>query len=193
MKRLSLTALSFALASVVACGDNNRANNANQTAARETGAAVGTTGAAADRDFIVDQLGDGRAEIELGKLASERATHPQVKEYARMIVRDHTTAGEELRQAATAANVQLDAQAEHDGDHKNLSEDLAKLSGTEFDRKYMSAMVDEHEEAVNEVEKKVESNNPQVRQWATKTLPTLRQHLDQAKQLRDTLEKSGNK
>jgi putative membrane protein len=192
MTRWTQTVLGISLAaSVVACGGDDRANE-NTAAGRDAGAAVGTAGAGADRDFIQDQLEDGQAEISLGKVASERATHPQVKQFAQMMVRDHQMAGDELRQVATAANVQVTPAAEPDGDHKDAQEELAKLSGNEFDRKYMDKMVDEHEEAVNELEKKADAENAQVRQWATKTLPKVRQHLEQAKQIQQTLQQAGN-
>lgn len=179
-------------ASVVACGNNDRANDASRTPAGDRPAAVGTAGASAERDFIQDQLEDGQAEVTLGKLAAERATHPQVKEFAQMMVREHQMAGEELRQAATAANVQVAPPAEPDGDHKEAVEELSKLSGREFDRKYIDKMVDEHEEAVNEIEKKVDSENPQIRAWATNALPKVREHLEQAKQIDRTLEQAGD-
>jgi|SRR5688500_1812185 len=174
-------------ASVVACA-GDRANE--NTAGRDAGTAVGTTGANAERDFIEDQLEDGKAEVNLGKLASERATHPQVKEFAQMMVTDHQMAGEELRQVATKANVQLREPAEADRDHKNAEEELSKASGAEFDRKYMNKMVDEHQEAVNEIEKKLDSDNAGVKQWAQKVLPKVRQHLEQAKQIQQTLERA---
>ena len=193
MKRWTQTMLGIGLAvTIVACD-----NRADENAARpDSGAPVGTAGAGsnADRDFIQDQLEDGHAEVMLGQVAAERASHPQVKEFAQMMVREHQTAGEELRQLATAASVQVTPPAQDlDGDHKDLHEELAKLSGLEFDRKYMDAMVEEHEEAVNEVEKKAESENAEVRRWAAKTLPKLRQHLEQAKQLKETLENAGTR
>jgi putative membrane protein len=183
MKRWTQAVLGICLAtSLVACRGDNRANDADNTAAgREPGSAVGTAGANADRDFIEDQLEDGEAEVNLGRMASERATNPQVKEFAQMMVRDHQMAGEELRQVATAANVQPNVSAEPDRDHKNLQEELTKASGPDFDRKYIDAMVDEHQEAVNEIEKKQDSDNTHVKQWAMKTLPKVRQHLEQAK------------
>lgn len=175
----------FLAASIVACAGDKRAND--NTAG---GAAVGTTGASADRDFIEDQLEDGKAEVNLGRLAADRASNPQVKEFAQMMVRDHETAGEELRQAASAANVQLREPPEPDRDHKNAEEELAKLSGAEFDRKYINKMIDEHQEAISEVEKKTDSENTQVRQWAQKVLPKIREHLDRAKQIQQTLEQA---
>ena len=192
MRRFGQLALTLGLAATVAaCSGNDRADSDAATAARDTGAAVGTSGAAdADRDFIQDQLEDGHAEITLGRLAAERATHPQVKEFAQMMVRDHQMAGEELRQMATQHNLRLEPVAENlDGDHKDLQEELMELSGRDFDKKYMDTMVKEHEEAVDEVEKKAESNDSAARAWATKTLPKLRQHLEQAKQIQQALDR----
>lgn len=192
MKRLAQAVLGMGLAvSVVACAGDN-ANERDKPAAREPGAAVGTAGASADRDFIQDQLEDGRAEVNLAKIASERATHPQVKEFAQMMARDHQAAGDELRQIATSANIQLNTAAEPDSDHKDAEEELSKLSGREFDREYIEKMIDEHQEAVNELEKHQDADNVQIRQWATKTLPTVRQHLERARQIQQTLEKAGN-
>ena len=189
MKRGVQAVLGIALAAVIVACSDDRANDANRNAGTAgTGAAVGTSGATADRDFVQDQLEDGRAEIALGKLAAEKATHPEVKEFAQRMVQEHQQAGDELRQAVASANTSVNPPAEPDGDHKNLQEELAKLSGHEFDVKYIDAMVDEHEEAVNELERKADSDNPQIKQWVAKTLPAVRQHLEHAKQLDKKLE-----
>jgi putative membrane protein len=174
-------------ATIVACGNDNP--NDYRAADRDQGAAVGTAGSGADVNFIRDQLEDGRAEIQLGQLATERATHPQVKQFAQMMVHDHQMAGDELKQAAAAASVPVDAPAEPDGDHRDVHEELLKLTGRDFDRKYIDTMVKEHEEAVNELEAKQDAENMQVRQWASKTLPKVREHLEQAKQIQNALEK----
>ncbi len=173
---------------MTACRDDNGA-----TANRRDSAAIGTSGAIIERDFILDQAEDGRAEIELSRMAAEHATNPRVKEFARMMVRDHTKAGADLREAAAAANVQLSTANEAKRDHLALQEDLARLTGKEFDRKYMSAMVDAHEQTVSEIEQKVESDSPQIRQWATQTLPTVREHLARAKELRKALDRKRTK
>jgi putative membrane protein len=177
-------------ASIAAC--NNGANDANNTAARDTGAAVGTTGANADKSWIEDQLEDGQAEIQLAQLASERAANPEVKAFAQTMVKDHQMAADALKEAATAANVQITPATELDNDHKDLQGDLSKLTGREFDKKYIDAMVDEHQEAVNELEKKSDADNMQVRQWASNTLPKVRQHLEHARQIQEKLDQAGN-
>lgn len=191
MKRWTQVVLGIALAASITACNTNRANDASNTAGRDS-AAVGTAGASADKDWVEDQLEDGQAEVQLAQLASERAMNPDVKQFAQMMIKDHQMAAEELKRAATAANVDVNAAIEMDNDHKDLQEDLSKLSGRDFDRKYIDAMVDEHQEAVNELEKKTDANTPHVREWVSKTLPAVRQHLEQAKQIQETLNKAGN-
>jgi putative membrane protein len=142
-----------------------------------------------DRDFVGDMMADGHAEVELGKMAQQKARNPQVKEFAANMVRDHQKAGAELKTVAANANIDtstIDADMDHG---KDLRERLSKLSGMEFDREYMKAMVDEHEKAVDEVEDKAEqADNDHVKQWAAKALPVLKKHLEQARHIQETLE-----
>jgi putative membrane protein len=184
----------FALAviaamSVVACaGDDTR----NQTARDTTpGAAQGTAGtsgsASVDRDFVENQLADGQAEVVLGQLAAQRASSPAVREFGEMMVRDHQKAGEDLKQLATKHNIQLTTTM--DDEHNELRERLAKLSGVEFDREYIKAMVEDHQEAVDDTREKAErGDNTDIKQWASKTLPVLEQHLERAKQIQNQLD-----
>ena len=193
MKRWTQFALACVAVVSIACGDGNRNDTASTPPAAGTEGAAGTAGAAnIDRDFIEDQLADGHAEVQLGQLVQQRAMRPEVKEFGQMIVRDHEKAGAELKQIASKHNVQIGEGEKNE--HNDLHERLSKLKGAEFDREYIEAMVEEHEEAVNEVERQAENaDNPEIRQWAQKTLPTLRQHLERAQQIQKNLEeRSGN-
>ena len=124
-----------------------------------------------------------------------------------MMVQDHTKANEELKQIASQLNVQLPTELGQE--HRDLQEKLSKLQGAEFDREYMNAMVDSHENSVNRLEDRANRANqttssagtesPQatgtagsnmqgqqaLNQWATKTLPTVRKHLQQAEQINE--------
>lgn len=190
------SALTLALAVTACAGDNATENTASTPAARDN-AAVGTAGnnnLAADRDFIREHVAMGESEVALGRLASQKGTHAEVKRFGEMMVRDHTAAGQELKQIhaqLAAANAENRPAADTDArdDHKDALEDLQGLSGREFDRKYMDLMVDHHEKAVNELERRAENGSTEVRQWAAKTLPKVQQHLEQAKTLKETLDK----
>ena len=195
MKRWThLTCALCVAAAVGACAGDRDAD----TTKADRPATVGTSGAAdakadaADRDFVGDMMADSRAEVELGKLAQQKARDRQVKEFAAMMVRDHTKSQSELQTVASAAKVDMskvDADMDH---HSDVRERLAKLSGAEFDREYIKQMVDDHEKAVNDAEDKADSaDNAEVKQWAGKALPTLTTHLEQAKQIQDNLEKRG--
>lgn len=193
------SALTLALAVTACAGDTTPDNTANtpNTAARD-GAAVGTAGNAsleADRDFVREHVAMGESEVALGRLAAQKGTHAEVKRFGEMMVRDHTAAGQELKQIhsqlAPGATAENRAATDTDArdDHKDALEDLQGLSGREFDRKYMDLMVDHHEKAVNELERRAESGSTEVRQWAAKTLPKVQQHLEQARTIKETLDK----
>ena len=180
-------AVLISMAAIACNGNNNRA--ANEATPGGTPGAAGTSGTSmADRNFVEDMAADSQAEITLGQLAQQKATTPEVKEFGEVMVRDHTKANEELKGIAAKHNIEL--KADLSDDHKDLRERLAKLSGSEFDREYMKAMVDDHEEAVDNAKEKAEkSDNPEIKQWASKTLPTLEQHLERARQINNTLER----
>jgi putative membrane protein len=187
MQRLTRAGLSLILAlSVVSCGSTRPANDVTNPPTGRDIAAVGTAGAAADRKFIVDQLETATAEINLGRIATERATHPDVKEFAAAIVRDYEAAADRLRKVASAANVPVDLRTEPDGDRKRTQAELAKLSGSEFDGKYIDAMIKELEDAVEDL-RYADAESAEVRQWVTLTVSKARQHLEKAKQIQEAL------
>ncbi len=183
--------------------------------------AVGTSGQTATagqshgadgdaRHFAQTAVMTSHAEVELGKLASERAQSQDVKQFAQMMIRDHTRSGNELEQAVRQHDVTTSK--EMDQKHQQLLTKLRALRGAEFDREYMKAMVDGHREVKSMLEKRAGesrtaanrnntgnratgtsgSSNSQldtaVNQWATKALPTVEQHLDRAEQLHASLQ-----
>jgi putative membrane protein len=219
MRKVGLAALALTVAVAVACGDQG----ARDTTRTDT---VGTGGEA--RDTITTPItGDTRpegssgdvqrwvqditmhnmAEIELGKIASERAANAQVKQFGQMMVKDHTMAGNELKQAIGG---KIQVQEQMDEKHRDLAQKLRGLQGVEFDREYINAMVDGHQEVKGMLEdragnaKTTETGAPSttasagtdqldaaVNQWAAKTLPAVERHLQRAEQLRDTLQNRG--
>src|SRR5215210_1379085 len=196
MKRLMTLTMAGALAvGAAACSDDRNANNTanpNGTAARERGA-VGTSGTSSDTKFVDEQLAAGRAEVSLGELAQQRATHPDVKNFGAMMVRDHTNAGTELKQIAARTNTSAGNEADHKDDHNEMRDELMKLSGNDFDKKYINEMIDDHEKDVKDVEDKAEhADNPDVRAWAAKTLPVMRAHLEKAKAIKERLDQAGD-
>jgi len=121
----------------------------------------------------------GMAEVELGRLAAQKATNARVKEFGQRMVDDHSKANEELKAAAAAEGIELPSAI--DEMQKATIEKLSKLSGAAFDEAYMKDMVKDHEEDVAEFAKAAKHPNSQVGSFAEKTLPTLRDHLKMAR------------
>jgi putative membrane protein len=189
MKRTGLLAVAFAAVFTVACGGANSGTRDE----------VGTAGEGVSNDvqrFVHDAGIAGTAEVELGRLASERATNPRVKEFAQMMVRDHTAASNELKMAVAPYRVEVPAQM--DDKHRDLAEKLRGMQGMEFDREYMSAMVDGHEDVKDMLEPRSDEQPDQdepaetaVNAWAKKTLPAVDHHLAMAREIRQQLDETG--
>ena len=99
--------------------------------------------------FIAEMAEDGMAEVQLGKLAAERASNADVKEFAQMMVQHHSKANEELKKIA--GQLKVTPPTSLNQKHQALVAKLSKLQGAEFDREYMAEMVLGHEEVVNKL------------------------------------------
>jgi putative membrane protein len=147
---------------------------------------------AADDAFVMKVAKGGMAEVELGKLASEKATSDAVKKFGQRMADDHSKANDELKALATSKNVTLPS--EIGPEHKALRDRLMKLSGPAFDQAYMKAMVSDHVKDVNEFKMEAKSGkDPEVKAWAAKTLPTLEEHLKMAREASGAVGTSGRK
>src|SRR5687767_2051241 len=169
----------IAAASISACAGDTRRDDSAAGATGTTGSAG--TSADVDRQWVNELLADGDAEVRLGRLAQERGASADVRAFGAMMVEKHTMAGTELKRIANRHNVASDDTKKDEG--KDAFERLSKLSGAGFDRAYLDLMVDEHKAAVDALEDKVKDNDEHadIRDWATKTLPEVKQHLERAK------------
>jgi len=132
-----------------------------------------------DQKFIETAARDGLAEVELGQIAQQKAQNPQVKEFAGRMVQDHGKANDELKSLASSKGLQLPS--ETDRSHKRKAEELNKKSADKFDHEYMEEMVKDHKKDVKEFEKQAKhAKDADVRNFASKTLPTLQEHLKMA-------------
>jgi putative membrane protein len=129
-----------------------------------------------DETFVMKAAHGGMAEVELGKLAVEKAGSEEVKKFGQRMVDDHSKANDELK--TLAQNKHITLPTEIDPHEKALHDRLAKLSGASFDRAYMQAMLVDHKKDVNEFRLEAHSGkDADVKSWAAKTLPTLEEHL----------------
>jgi putative membrane protein len=169
------------------------------------------------QQFVQKMLMANMAEIKLGQMAADRAMSPEVKSFAQTMVTDHTQANQELLPLAQQLGVKepkaLDAK------HRALSNKLGRLRGAEFDRQYMKAMVDGHQEVVREVRPIAGraaamagsgssatgstgtagttgttgttggTGTASAQGYAAKTLPIVQHHLQQAQQIEQSIGK----
>jgi putative membrane protein len=129
-----------------------------------------------DQKFVMEAAQGGMMEVELGRLAAQKASSAEVKAFGQRMVTDHSKANQQLMQLASNKGLTLsktlpaDMQKEHDK--------LAGLSGAEFDRMYMKHMLKDHKKDVSEFEKESQkATDTGIRSFAQQTLPVLREHL----------------
>ena len=137
-------------------------------------------------EFMTKVADVGMTEVKLGQMAQDKATSQRVKDFGAMMVKDHTAAGDELKNIARQKNVTLPETMSND--HQKKTDDLNKKAGKDFDKAYMKAMVDGHQSTVNDFEKASKNTkDADVKAWVDKTLPTLKMHLDSAKAIQKSL------
>lgn len=155
-----------------------------QAGAATDHSAEGATSPTAAKFFRTAASG-GMAELELGKLASERGSSSAVKQFGQQMVDDHSKANDELQAVAAKKGIALPNGL--DAKSAALRDRLSRESGSAFNRSYMSAMVADHKEDVTEFQTAAKSSDPDVKGFASKTLPTLQDHLKQAKAVQKSL------
>ena len=141
----------------------------------------------ADMQFVKDAAAAGNAEIELGKLATEKASDAKVKEFGQRLVDDHTKAADQLKQIAQGKSIDIPSDLPPDATAEK--ERLSGLAGAEFDREFITHMVAGHEKAVDLFSKQAEGGqDAELKEFAAQTLPTLQGHLDEAQRLQTSLQ-----
>ncbi|WP_375444504.1 DUF4142 domain-containing protein [uncultured Fibrella sp.] len=179
-KRTVLYLLAMSCLTFQACNNNKKTTDdsvQNAENVNETKEEQGTGAEDDDSKFAVKAASGGLLEVALGKLAQEKGQSAQVKEFGAQMVKDHEKANEELKALATLKNITIPTTPGED-QQKDMDE-ISKLSGAEFDKKYISYMKDDHEEDVSEFKKAAQdAKDPSIKEFAAKTLPTLQMHLD---------------
>jgi len=147
-------------------------------------AALGTRSAVyadGDADFARKAASAGQLEVELGNYAAAHAANAEVKRFGRMMVDDHSQANQQLQDLAKKQGMKVDAKLSPD--QREKATELMRLTGTDFDKAYVNAMVEDHEKAVEAFGKQADRNQSELDRWAASTLPKLRDHLAHAREL----------
>lgn len=166
-------------------GNSNRTQNDNRSGNRNTGG--GATGTPAgmnsqDHKFVMEAAMGGLMEVELGRLAAQQGTSEAVKQFGQRMVDDHSKANQELMTLASSKGMTLPTTL--DEKHQKDVTKLSAMTGAEFDRAYAKEMLSDHNKDVKEFERQSNrGGDPDIRAFAAKTLPTLREHLQMARML----------
>lgn len=172
---------------LLSCNSNDTTETTDATTNTSTDAtsstAPSTTNVVTDEksaDFLKKVTNLGMAEVQLAKLAQQKATIDAVKNFAAMLERDHTAVNDQVKNLAGQRNVTLPASPSDD--KQKMYTDMEKMTGKAFDKEYISMMVKSHNDGISLFEDtKSNASDVDVKNFADKTLPALKMHLDSAK------------
>jgi putative membrane protein len=142
------------------------------------------TGAAmSDQKFVDFAAQTDMVEANLGQLTESVASDQLVKDYAQMLVTDHTNDYSQLYKLAQQANLTV-PNAINEENNKTMIAPFQKLKGNAYDHRYIQEMITGHTKAIAVYKKEAaDEQNPVLKSYAEQTLPTLQKHLDGAKAL----------
>ncbi len=186
MKKLILMgAIGLGALSFQACNNQNAGNDATDSLdSLNEQPMVQTTDDGAE--FLTEAASGGMMEVELGKLAQERSQNLQVKEFATMMVKDHSAANDELKQLAMSKNVSLPEAPLPE--QQEMINKLKEKTGAEFDKEYVDMMVSDHKEDVDAFQDATDgTEDADVKAFAAKTLPVLQGHLQTIQKIQDSM------
>ncbi|HZH31304.1 MAG TPA: DUF4142 domain-containing protein [Pyrinomonadaceae bacterium] len=175
---LSAAMLCTALSAVTALAQSTNSNTSSM--GREGGMAMLSS---ADRKFALMAAMGGMAEVEMARVALTKASSDAVKQYAQKMIDDHTTANAELMQIASAKGITLPAAP--DAKHRAMMAKMERLSGAEFDRQYISMAGHKDHQKMEKLfrDESMRGRDADLKAFAAKTLPVVRQHLQMARDL----------
>jgi putative membrane protein len=137
--------------------------------------------ASSDKTFVTKASQGGMTEVEAGKLAQEKASSQDVKDFGAMMVKDHTQNDDDLM--ALAKTKGLTPSTDLDLMHKAMIDKLNMSSGADFDKAYIKNQVAGHKSMLKLMQKEESSTDPDLKAFATKTADTVQMHLSKAEDL----------
>jgi putative membrane protein len=186
ISKVSLTATFVAVLTVCGLAAQQNTDMTGSSAMKAADATKPSAGTAvADAKFVKEAAEGGLAEVALGQLAVKKGTSNDVKKFGQRMVDDHSKANDELKQLASQKNV--DVPQDLNAKDKATKARLEALSGEQFDQQYMEDMVKDHTKDVSDFRRESKSaHDPDIKKFAAQTLPTLEDHLRQAKTIAPT-------
>ena len=162
--------------------------------AADTDKATGGSLSAHDLKFVTEAAQGGMTEVKASQVAIGKTTSPQIKEFAQKMIDDHGKVNDQLKSLAEGKGVTVPTDL--DSSHQSSVDELANSSGPDFDKAYVKMMVKDHKDAVELFQHysgAVKSmfhkpaDDADLRDFATKTLPTLQEHLSMVQGIQDNM------
>lgn len=198
MKKVFLATTFVAALMFQACNSGSKSKSSTDssmmdTAKMDTATTMGTDTsamhpAATNANAFMEQAAiGGLMEVEAGKLAEKQSTNAAIKDFAAMMVKDHSKANDELKGIATAKKFTLPSSLP--AADKNHLDDMKKLSGADFDKHYVGMMVTDHAKAEALFTAGMKNPDKEISGFASKTLPIIQGHYKKALALQSSTNK----
>jgi putative membrane protein len=180
MSRIQKVVLPLAIAALCTLGAFAQTSGSQTKSSTSTEHTATKTKAAGEHTFLREAGYANLAEVQLGQLAEQKASSPEVKQFAKRMVSDHTKNDDQLKQVAQQEGLMLPNKLSATDEATKTR--LEKLSGKEFDHAYMLDMVRDHTKDVAKFKDQSKENiSPTVKNYVDQTLPTLESHLKEAR------------
>ena len=153
-----------AVAAIAICGCSTE--RTKPPSSEQPAGAVGTGGAGANLsndDFVRDVALKNMAEVELSRMALDKATNLEIKAFAQRMIDDHGAAGNHLKSVLSGQPVEWPVQL--DDKHRKMVDGLATEQGASFDRDYLKAMVEGHQNLAAKLESRLDVQS--LADWKT--------------------------
>jgi putative membrane protein len=146
--------------------------------------ALVSCGAPSTPNFVKKAAMGDLYEVEAGKIASEKGQSEAVKEFGRQMVEAHSKTSEELKGIVQSENLKVKLPAKLDNQQQKMLEALNEAKAEDFDKTYAKQQVKAHDRAAELFDGYAEEgDNAALKQFAANTLPTIKQHREQARKL----------
>jgi putative membrane protein len=172
-----------------ACNNTNETTDSTDTSVSSNTSTDANTSSTSNNNVVTDEkskefltkvANGGMAEVQMAKDAQQKATIAAVKSFAAMLERDHTAVNDQVKNFAGQRNVALPTAPSDD--KQKMINDMNKMSGKAFDKDFIDMMVKNHNDGIKLFEDtKANASDVDIKNFADKTLPTLKMHLDSAK------------
>jgi putative membrane protein len=140
-----------------------------------------------DSEFMTKAASGGMLEVQLGQQVAQKATTPEAKQFAQQMVTDHTKGNNELKALAAQKNITLPTTLGED--QQKVYDDVLAEKGADLDKKYVSAMLTDHQEDIKEYQGAVtQSSDMDIKAYAQKNLPMLQMHLGMLQKMQPVIE-----